>query len=132
MVIESLTDMVTFLATCCSAMCSGAELEPPITDTASNEELSRWVHKLSAFGMTLWRQQLISFEDMLAANVPGFTYNHLLLDCGVEKMQPGTWVTPQKETDRLSVARLNDANINPGKVKNASTVSDPSTTANTN
>ena len=73
LVVESWADMVTFLATTCSAMCSGVEPEPPIKETASHEELGRWIHKLSTAMMTLWTKQFISFEAALAANVPGFT-----------------------------------------------------------
>ena len=90
LVTESWADMITYLACCVSTKVSGVEPEPPIKETASHEEVGRWIHKLSA-------SQLISFEAVLAAaNVPGFTYGQLLLDCSVEElaqMQPRAYVT---------------------------------------
>ena len=47
LVTESWADMITFLASCCSAMCSGAKLELPIIESDSHENLRYLVQKLS-------------------------------------------------------------------------------------
>ena len=82
--------MITFIACCCSAMCSGAKLEFPIRESKSHEDLRNLIQTLSVAVMTLWSQELISTEVALIPNIPSFPYG----DCHIK---------PKNKTDTADV-----------------------------
>ena len=63
--------------------------------------------------MTLWRQEMISTEVVLTANIPSFTYGNCLLSCTAEEvinMQPRA--KHKNKTDTDDVVLLNDSKNN--------------------
>ena len=113
-------------------MCSGAELELPIRETQSHEDLRNWIQNLSVAVITLWSQEIISAEVVLTAKIPSFTYGDCLLSSTVDeviKMQPRAMVMPKNKTDTADAVLLNDVNNNFSQDQHASNISESSTTA---
>ena len=120
--------MVAFLATTCSVISSGGKVGTPIKDTASNEEIGRWVHHLSATVMILWSKHKVA----IAAKLPAFTYGQQLLSCTDEELAKMmmAYVKPRNKTDKLHREPRNDANNKQSKGKSSS-ISDSSSKATT-